>query len=273
MNTNKLLHTAINAAIKAGEKIMEIYNSDNFGIRTKKDNSPLTLADQAAHDIIISSLSVTCIPVLSEEGINISYSERSKWNEFWLVDPLDGTKEFIRRNGEFTVNIALISNKKPVAGVIFIPVLSKLYFGSDSTGSFLLEDIKGLKGMSADAMMKAAKQLPHRMPPDDRFIIVASRSHMNKETEQFIEMYRAHFPVTELISCGSSLKICLIAEGYAHIYPRFGPTMEWDIAAGHAIAKAAGCFFTGINGDKMCYNKESLLNPFFIVSRKREYII
>ena len=263
-----LLENAIVAALAAGHEIMRVYQSDNFDVEFKGDNSPLTRADRMAHDTIVSILESSGIPILSEEGKDIPFAERKDWNEFWLVDPLDGTKEFIKRNGEFTVNIALINNGVPVLGVIFVPVSRELYFAQDGLGSrkILVKDESNITTILADA---------HTLPmenPDRIFTAVVSRSHMSRETEEYLNKTQDARRKTqetneiEFISRGSSLKICMVAEGKADIYPRFGPTMEWDTAAGHAIAKYAGKrFYRTDNGEELTYNKKNLLNPYFIV--------
>lgn len=266
-NLEALLLLAIKAALKAGESILEIYEGDDFDISIKDDNSPLTKADREAHNSIINILQETEIPILSEEGRDIQYNERSKWTDFWLVDPLDGTKEFIKRNDEFTVNIAYVSDGVPVMGVVFVPVLKYLYFSSLEKGAFLLTeslDITKITGL--DHLIDQSQRLPINQKRD-KLIVVGSRSHMSVETEEFIENLRLEHNEVEIISKGSSLKLCMVAEGNADIYPRFGPTMEWDTAAGHAIVLGAQKKVTLTdNITNLKYNKENLLNPWFIVS-------
>lgn len=267
MCNSNYLYLAIRAAIDAGKAIMDIYNDPaaDFGIEQKADNSPLTKADKAAHKIISNLLSVTPFPILSEEGADIPYKERKKWQTFWLVDPLDGTKEFIKRNGEFTVNIALIEKGVPDAGVIYVPVRRELYFGSLNEGAFKASDIDYEHQPTLEEIRTKARRMPVT-PLHQGLVVVASRSHMTEETRMYIDNLRKQgIPVT-LISSGSSLKICLVAEGSADIYPRFAPTMEWDTAAGHAIVKAAGCEIYHIDEKTpLRYNKEDLHNPWFIV--------
>lgn len=260
-----------NTALEAGKAIMNIYQSDDFNIEAKGDGSPLTLADKAANDVIIKSLNLHFpeIPVLSEEGRNIPYAERKIWNQFFLVDPLDGTKEFIKRNGEFTVNIALILNGKPIAGVVFAPALGKLYIGNLdlATGNWLLAT--SYWELATSNWQLATGQQPIANSQQPIFKIVASRSHNSPETEAFIQEMRTQHGDVELVSMGSSLKICLVAEGTANVYPRLGPTMEWDTAAAHAIALAAGCtVLEHETQQELTYNKENLLNPWFIVTKK-----
>lgn len=260
-----LLETAVRASVRAGKKIMEIYDT-GFDIEYKKDNSPLTLADKASHDIISSYLKPTGIPVLSEEGKDIGFDERKKWKTFWMVDPLDGTKEFIKRNGEFTVNIALIENEVPVMGIIYIPVQKILYFASETTGALKCEAIQD-EDAGLDQLTNSGNRLPIQNSRKN-YIIIGSKSHMNAETEAYIGKLKAMHGDVEILSKGSSLKITMVAEGSADIYPRFAPTMEWDIAAGHTIARIAGAkVINHETGNELTYNKESLVNPWFIVRR------
>lgn len=267
MCNSNYLYLAIRAAVDAGKAIMDIYNDPNadFGIEQKADNSPLTKADKAAHGMLTNVLSVTPFPVLSEEGVDIPYKERKKWHTFWLVDPLDGTKEFIKRNGEFTVNIALIEKGVPVAGVIYVPVRKELYYGSFDEGAFKASDIDYNQQPSFIEIRAKAKRMPVN-PLHQGLVVVASRSHMNEDTRLYIDNLRKQGVPVTLISSGSSLKICLVAEGSADVYPRFAPTMEWDTAAGHAIARASGCQVYQIDEKTpLQYNKEDLHNPWFIV--------
>lgn len=267
MNYSNYLYVAIRAAIDAGNAIMNIYTdpASDFEIERKADNSPLTKADKAAHKFIVNALSVTPFPILSEEGKDIPYAERSAWKTFWLVDPLDGTKEFIKKNGEFTVNIALINEGSPVLGVIFVPVRKELYFSADSLGAYKISNLNCAQQPSMDEIKRNATRLPVSMGHQG-IVVVASRSHQSQDTTNFIENLRKQGQPVTLISSGSSLKICLVAEGSADIYPRFAPTMEWDTAAGHAIAKGAGCDVFHIDGrTPLKYNKEDLHNPWFIV--------
>lgn len=256
----ELLNIAIEASLEAGREIMRIYNdpAQDFGIERKADNSPLTLADKAAHKCIEDRLRATHIPVLSEEGRHMPYDERREWDRLWIVDPLDGTKEFIKKNGEFTVNIALVEDGRPVMGVVYVPVQDVLYYGIVGTG----------------AWKKAGAAAPQPIPVSglhEGFVIVASRSHLTPETGEFVrEMQRLH-PDVRLVSSGSSIKICLVAEGVADAYPRYAPTMEWDTAAGDAVARAAGSRVTAADtGQPLAYNKEDLHNPWFLVSRDEE---
>jgi len=267
MGYSNYLYVAIRAAIDAGASIMNIYNKpdSDFAVELKSDNSPLTLADKASHEMITEALSVTPFPVLSEEGKEIPYKERAKWKTLWIVDPLDGTKEFIKRNGEFTVNIALIEKGTPTLGVIYVPYRKELYYASEKTGAYKVTGVDCKQQPSFLEIKKSAVHLPVSVGHQG-IVVVASRSHQTQETSEYIESLRKQGKPVTLISSGSSLKICLVAEGSADVYPRFAPTMEWDTAAGHAIARAAGCEIYHINGKTpITYNKENLLNPWFIV--------
>ncbi|MFZ5551685.1 MAG: 3'(2'),5'-bisphosphate nucleotidase CysQ [Bacteroidota bacterium] len=261
---NELLQIAITAALEAGDKILEVYNSD-FAVEHKDDNSPLTLADKKSHDCITAHLAETPYPLLSEEGAEIPYEERKNWKTLWIVDPLDGTKEFVKRNGEFTVNIALVENGIPVLGVIFVPVQQKLYYAAKGMGAFTLSTF-GLQPSTVDLglLMNTGVPLPVKHNRN-KFTIVASRSHLSEETLQYVEDMKKKHGEVDFISSGSSLKICLVAEGSADVYPRFAPTMEWDTAAGQAIALEAGKNLIDFStGNPMVYNREQLRNNWFI---------
>jgi 3'(2'), 5'-bisphosphate nucleotidase len=255
------LEIAIKAALDAGKEILKVYETD-FSVQVKEDQSPLTIADQNANAVINSYLEPTGIPIISEENKQLSYAERKNWKLCWMVDPLDGTKEFVKRNGEFTVNIALIKEGHPVLGVIFTPVTNELYFtNGEEKGAFKCLVEKGWSlsdiEINANMMIPATLQEPIK--------IVGSRSHMNDETKEFVAQLEETKKV-EIVSKGSSLKFCLVAEGKAHMYPRFAPTMEWDTAAGHAICEAVGLSVIDQDTQKpLRYNKENLLNPFFLV--------
>lgn len=265
IKNRQAINLAIQSAIKAGKQIIQIYNDPNsdFSVEKKADNSPLTKADKASHRIIEQSLKATNIPLLSEEGKSITYSDRKNWETFWLVDPLDGTKEFIKKNGEFTVNIAIIKNGKPVVGIIYIPVTQTLYVGEPDFGAWKLEMADA--GCNLEKIKSKGLRLP-LTNTKKAYTIAGSRSHMSSETETYINELRKTHKEIDFISKGSSIKICMVAEGIADEYPRFGLTMEWDTAAGHAIANAAGkkLWLTDFSGELM-YNKENLLNPYFIV--------
>ncbi len=259
----QLLHTAITAALEAGKAILEIYHSGEFDVEIKGDNSPLTKADTASHNVIMSYLETTNIPVLSEEGRDIPYQERKDWKQLWIVDPIDGTKEFIKRNGEFTVNIALIENQKTLIGVIFVPVTGELYFSSKEMGAYKVA--VDLNNFDVKTFIVNGDKLPLERE-DKTFTVVASRSHMSPETETYVQEMRDIHGEVNLISKGSSLKLCMVAEGTANCYPRFAPTMEWDTAAGQAICEHAG--FQVIDWktkENMLYNRDELLNNWFLV--------
>ena len=239
-----------NIAIKAGDAIMKIYNQD-FHIEYKDDKSPLTSADLKSNEIICSSLEKLYpnIPILSEENKEVQYSIRKNWEYYWCCDPIDGTKEFIKKNGEFTVNIALIQNNTPVLGVVYAPALNELYYAKQNEGAF-----------------KNNQKLPLKINnnPEDTLYVVASKSHLSEETQEFID--KLDTKKIEQISKGSSLKLCMIAEGTADIYPRLAPTMEWDTSAADAIVREAGKMTYQFSNNKpIVYNKENLLNPWFIV--------
>lgn len=264
---NKLLQIIISASIEAGKEILSIYSTD-FEVEYKDDESPLTLADKKANDVIMRYLGKTGIPVLSEEGRSIPYDERKDWNELWIVDPLDGTKEFVKKNDEFTVNIALIKNNKPVMGVVYAPVLDELFFGDEEVGAFKLENASD-KINDIEKIFDLASQLPLDIPKS-YYGVVASRSHLTPETTDYIDDVRKKHDNIEIVSKGSSLKICMVAEGTADVYPRFAPTSEWDTAAGHAVVLASGGRIVQAKNPEyeVVYNKEDILNPWFIVTGK-----
>ncbi|AUS05844.1 3'(2'),5'-bisphosphate nucleotidase CysQ [Pseudotamlana carrageenivorans] len=254
---------AITAALKAGARIMEIYENENFDVNFKSDDSPLTKADTESHNIIVKALETLTYPILSEEGQHLPYEERKHWNQLWIVDPIDGTKEFIKRNGEFTVNIAFVENQIPTIGVIYVPALNTLYFANTEIGAY--KDTNPSLDFTLDALISSADKLPLSIKKE-KFTIVASRSHLSSETQEFIDDMKEKHGEVETISKGSSLKLCMVAEGVADCYPRFAPTMEWDTAAGNAICLAAG--FDVIDqgtGENMLYNREALLNAWFLV--------
>ncbi len=234
---------------QAGAEILKIYGSDDFGVEQKADDSPLTRADKAANDVIVAGLNqlVLKAPVVSEEGKDVPYTERAQYTRFWLVDPLDGTKEFIKRNGDFTVNIALIENGRPVLGAVYVPVTDELFYSAQSEGAWQ-------EGVGQIHAARFTMQ-------DPRLQVVASRSHLNDETQAFMD--KLNDP--EIVSRGSSLKIIELARGTAHLYPRLAPTMEWDTAAAHAILlEAGGRLVDDGTGKDLVYNKEVLRNPHFV---------
>ena len=256
---------AVHAAVRAGKAILEVYGRDDFEVEKKSDDSPLTQADRRSHEIIAGALARTGIPVLSEEGKEIPYMNRSWWTEFWLVDPLDGTKEFVNRNGEFTVNIALVSEGRAVFGVVFAPVLNHLYIGHPGRGAYICSEEKNFR-QPFDYLIQFSRPLPSDEPDPEVFRVVASRSHFNEETREYVNALETGGKKVSLINSGSSLKLCMVAAGKAEVYPRLGPTMEWDTAAAHAVVKAAGKNVYRVdNGLELEYNKENLLNPYFVV--------
>lgn len=253
IDVEALLILAIQAAEEGSRAIMKVYDSGDFQEEAKGDKSPLTLADRNAHEKIASILESTGLPILSEEGRNIPYAERKDWKYFWMVDPLDGTKEFIKRNGEFTVNIALIHRTAPILGVVAVPVSHEIYYSTQGNGAYLRRD-----GVDHKLEKKSGVDLQQ-----EGIRVVASRSHMNEETQTFINSLRN----PQLVSAGSSLKFMLLASGKADVYPRYAPTMEWDTAAAHAIVMETGHQVTEYGkGTPLRYNKENLLNPYFLVS-------
>ena len=259
------LKTILNISLDAGRKIMDVYDQD-FSVEMKADASPLTEADQLSHQVIIDGLckAYSDIPVLSEEGSLIPYSERKNWSVFFLVDPLDGTKEFVNKNGEFTVNIALIENGYPIMGAIYAPAPDLFYFGQSGLGAFKLENASCADLPDVEALIDQSVQLP---VTDSGAIIhvVASRSHISEETEVFIEGLCSEYEV-DVVTAGSSLKFCLVAEGKADCYPRYSPTMEWDTGAGQAIVEAAGgTVLRDEDHERFYYNKENLKNGWFLV--------
>jgi 3'(2'), 5'-bisphosphate nucleotidase len=276
--TNLFLLKAIDAALKAGEKILEVYDSE-YAVEHKADNSPLTRADQASHDFLMAALSRFKLPVLSEEGREIPYEERKTWERLWIVDPLDGTKEFIKHNGEFTVNIALVEYGRARLGIVYAPVKDVLYFAAAAAGAYRIDHASGAvhldgarDGKKTDEtfnrMLKTAMRLPVEKPADSPYTIVGSRSHAGPELKKFVEQKRREYGAVNFVSAGSSLKICLVAEGTADLYPRFGPTCEWDTAAGQAIAENAGAKLLDFKtGEPLRYNRSNLLNPWFVVRR------
>jgi len=246
------LQQVCSIAKAAGAAIMEIYQGE-FRVELKGDDSPLTCADRAAHEVIVKGLTELdpTIPILSEEGRTIPYETRRNWSRFWLVDPLDGTKEFIKRNGEFTVNIALIEDGRTAAGVVYLPAQDRLYFGVVGQGAWLQTGTEAAEPIRV-----------RRADPVAGLTVVMSRSHPSPELDAYLKEVK----VAEALPVGSSLKLCVVAEGRADLYPRLGPTMEWDTAAGQAVVEAAGGTVLTLDDEPLRYNKENLLNPYFIVA-------
>lgn len=247
IDLNALLMSAKSAAIAAGVEIIKIYETGDFSVEAKSDNSPLTKADRAAHNIIVAQLEGSGLPVLSEEGKAIDYNERKEWEYFWMIDPLDGTKEFIKKNGEFTVNIALIKNGKVVLGVVYAPVLQDIYYAVEDDGAFKNGEAINVREFNMS---------------DSALNVVASRSHLTSETQEFLDVLNE----PKIVSKGSSLKLLMVAEGSADLYPRYAPTMEWDTAAAQIIVEeAGGSVLVADSKNPVHYNKPDLLNPYFLV--------
>lgn len=255
------IELAIKASIAGGQEILNIYQEDDFGIEYKSDDSPLTKADLASNRAIMQILTKSGLPILSEEGRSIIFEERKDWDQLWIVDPLDGTKEFVKRNGEFTVNIALIRKGEIIGGVVFTPVSGELFFAAEGLGSFKINTNTFLP---LEQLLSNAVKLPAARTKV--YTIVASRSHLSPETTDFINACKEKYGEIEILSRGSSLKLCMVAEGKANCYPRYAPTMEWDTAAGHAICKFAGKTVLDYKTQQeMRYNRPELLNNWFIV--------
>jgi 3'(2'), 5'-bisphosphate nucleotidase len=261
MEALKLADQIVGLAQQAGEQIMQIYQQD-FSVYEKEDKSPLTEADLAAHQHIVAGLkAISDLPILSEESASIDWQQRQQWHQYWLVDPLDGTKEFIKQNGEFTVNIALIDQGEPVMGVVYAPALQQSYLGIKGEGAWKIDQ----------GQRRAIKSKPHQA--GESWQVVGSRSHQSPEIRAFLDALPGE---TQLVAMGSSLKLCLVAEGKAHLYPRLDPTSEWDTAAAQAVVEAAGGSVSIISASDFTlqtdrpplrYNqKDSVLNPFFLVS-------
>ena len=271
---------ALRAAVAAGADILEVYQG-RVDVELKVDQSPLTEADMRAHRRISALLTAHAaeVPILSEEAADIPFDRRELWQRYWLVDPLDGTKEFIKKNGEFTVNIALVEGGPdgqgtPVSGVVYAPDLQRAYIGVVGIGAWRIDNLaadaaSGAPAGTWDSITAAATRLPASTGADRPFTVVASRSHMSSETQAYIDELREDHADLQLISAGSALKLCLVAEGAADVYPRFAPTMEWDTGAGHAVCLAAGLSVNAWPADvPLRYNKPQLVNPWFLVNRK-----
>lgn len=266
MSSEDLLELAARAAHAAGEAILNVY-AKPFRVNFKQDQSPVTKADREASRLIVRMLEPSRIPVISEEEAIPSYAERKLWKRLWLVDPLDGTKEFVKRNGEFSVNIGLVENGFPILGVVYMPVLEEMYFALPAAGAFkiLHSELMHIPkdGITKDWLLRCGKKLPLQYP--DRYTIVASRSHLSKETYAHLQKRKLEKGDTDIVYSGSSVKMCWVAEGRAHEYPRYGRTMEWDTAAGQAVVEhAGGRFIDLLTGERLYYNKEELENPGFM---------
>lgn len=266
LQMNNEIETAIQASIAAGKVIMEVYDSP-FNVEIKDDKSPLTEADKRANEIINSFLKPTEIPIISEENKQVDFEVRKNWNTCWIVDPVDGTKEFIKRNGEFTVNIALVEEGKPKFGVIYVPATKELYVG-DVIKKYAYKVQLKSHDETIDELLDKKQSLTPKLNNSNLVQVVGSRSHMNQETLDYVESVKEQGKDVEIVSKGSSLKFCLVAEGKADVYPRFAPTMEWDTAAGQAICNAVGInVISKETNAPLLYNKENLLNPWFLVSK------
>lgn len=245
-------------ARQAGQAILEIYHQDDFGVKLKSDDSPLTAADKAANAIICAGLEQLDVqyPIISEENKQVDFNTRKNYTRCWMVDPLDGTKEFIKRNGEFTVNIALIESGKVILGVVYVPVDDAMYFAAQNEGAYRIAHGE-----------RTLLQAPTFSADDKGLGLVCSRSHLNEETQAFVD----EFDMPELVAKGSSLKFLVLAEGGAHVYPRLAPTMEWDTAAAQIILEEAGGLVVHADTQQpLTYNKENLLNPYFIACANRQ---
>ncbi len=266
MTELELLKTAIIAALGGGEEILRVYHTD-FDIETKSDNTPVTIADKGSSKRILKELSSTGLPSISEEEVIVDYEIRKLWPYFWLIDPLDGTKEFIKKNGEFAVNIALIKGDTPVIGVIYAPAIKELYFSTSGHGSYKLSDAEAFISNTEawfEKLLPASKRLPLHQPPK-KYTVVASRSYLSREVNERVQSLKSLYGQVDMINVGSSIKQCWVAEGKAHEYPRFGTTMEWDTAAGQCILKGSGKDLVDFETLRpLKYNKRDMENSFFI---------
>jgi len=268
------LNFAIKAALNAGKEILKIYET-NFSVEVKNDNTPVTIADKKASETIINTLRHLEIPIICEEEPLCDYLIRKDWERLWLVDPLDGTKEFVKRNGEFTVNIALIENNKPVVGVIYSPVFEEMYYAAKNTGSYkicqekLIQEIDKNQINFIEGVLSNSEKLPNQLLPK-KYTVVASRSHLNRDINEHLEKLKRTFGEVDMINVGSSIKQCWIAEGKAHEYLRLGTTMEWDTAAGQCIIEQSGGQITDLETNApLLYNKPNMKNNFFIAKQKQ----
>ncbi len=263
-----LVPKAYNAALRAGAAILDVYRRrGDYDIDLKEDLSPVTEADRQAHAVIRDYLGPTHVPLLSEEGREMRYDERRDWDMFWLVDPLDGTREFIKGNNEFTVNIALVVNNRPTVGVIYVPYFEKIYFCEKGHGSFVKTGVAPSAGaeFSYEDVFAGAVKLPLRGKRNDPLRIAVSRSHRNEETDKHVAALRELHPDARIVEQGSSYKFCMLAEGEVDYYARTTGTYEWDTAAGEVILSEAGGTTKSLPElEKFAYNKESLLNPWFV---------
>ena len=267
MDYKELLKLAIEAAFKAGEEILKIYSTD-FYVETKSDNTPVTLADRTSGECISKILAASNIPIISEEEEILDYTIRKTWPQVWIVDPLDGTKEYVKRNGEFAVNIALVENNKPVIGIIYAPVLKDIYFAYHNGGSYKITQHDMIRELTkknlSEHLFEFAKKLPSQKLPKT-YTVVGSRSHLSRDINEHVDKLRNLYGDVDMISVGSSIKQCWVAEGKAHEYLRYGTTMEWDTAAGQCILEEAGCQLIDLETNRpMLYNREDMHNNYFI---------
>lgn len=264
MKFNNLMHSSIEASLKAGVEILKIYEK-NFDINYKEDNSPVTEADLISNEIIKQTLSKYNLPFLSEESKKESFDVRKRWKNFWMIDPIDGTKEFIKKNGEFTINIALINRNKPILGVVYAPVTGELYFASQLHGAKKVNviDIEFNYINDISVLINDAKKIPFTKM-HKHYSIVTGRCALNDATKDFIKKIQSRYKNVKIIKLGSSIKICKVAEGYIQVYPRFHQTKEWDTAAAHAILKYSGGNILNLNSEELIYNKKEIRNPDFI---------
>lgn len=273
--SNAEIQRVLQAVYDAGAAILEVYGRVDFSVEHKADDSPLTAADRAAHEVLDAALRTTSFHILSEEGRSIPYLERSQWSALWVVDPLDGTKEFIKRNGEFTVNVALVHEGIPVFGIVFAPALGWVFVGHSTLGAFHAETALTWNELRAQPTVRATASQTNAKPlTRGPLRVVASRSHNSPETEALLAHWEEKFGPVERVNMGSSLKLCWVALGKAEAYPRLAPTMEWDTAAGQAFTEAAGCSVRvvkrALDGtfsweEPLRYNRPDLLNPWFLV--------
>ncbi len=270
--TENDIHHILETIIRAGQEVMKIYTG-GFSVETKADNTPVTAADRMSQKIIREALQEIRdsegrpYPFLGEEDMDIDYDTRSGWETYWLVDPLDGTKEFVNKRDEFTINIALISRRIPAAGFVYIPATDFLYWGLGGRGAYRAQEVSV---RSIPGIISGAEALPVLAPGEAELLVVGSKSHMNRETLDYIDGLRKKTGrEVRLIQAGSSLKLCRLAEGSAELYPRFGPTMEWDVAAALSVCRGAGCAVIDLTtGEEMEYNKKTLLNSSFIAATR-----
>jgi 3'(2'), 5'-bisphosphate nucleotidase len=270
---NELFQSAFKAAIIAGKRILEIFNTEDFQVSMKSDNSPLSSADKEAHEIIKQQLLNSRIPILSEEGRDMQFEERKSWDILWIVDPLDGTRQFIQKRNEFTVNIALVVSGNPLFGVVYAPAIGDIYLGIKDIGAFKIHvGDRDLLSCSFQQIIAESKKLDPSSKTTDKYTILASYHHVNKETLEYIEKIRKIYPEAEVKKIGSSLKMCMLADGTGDVYVRHSDTYEWDTAAAQTILEGVGWSINALDtNEPLTYNKESLLNPYFICKKSEPY--